>query len=159
MKGRKSDVKYNLLESFDDSLTTRSDNKQSFDMNRVNMENLLREIFQFKLCNNEPVAFESYDSKAMHYLIDIPVRKSTQKPDVAAATEQFLNALMDLHGEEDFKQNIGKMLSVLVEKHRDAVVEFVQEISSLGSLFSAADVPNLLAGLLHGHEETVLAFL
>ena len=37
-------------------------------------------------------------------------------------------------------------MSVFVEKHVDAMIEFVQQASSLGTLFSDTDVPSLLAG-------------
>jgi hypothetical protein len=154
-----SSIQYDLLSTFgDDSLMKRDGSLAASFRSQVTMENIIREIVQFKSENKESLHYKSNNSKTTNYLISVPVPKCSGKPDVSSATKEFNSVLSTICGADENKM-VKQVMSALVETNKEAVVDFLCEATVVVSLFSEEDVSFVLAGLLDGYEETVLGYL
>ena len=112
-------IKYDLLSTFgDDSLIKRDGSLAASFRSQVTMENIIREIVQFKSENKESLHYKSNNTKTTNYLISVPFPKCSGKPDVSSATKELISVLSTICG-ADKNEMVKQVMSALIETNKE----------------------------------------
>ena len=89
---------YPILSSVDISLFDDQDVNEGFNLSKFNRNNLLREIVELKKMYNEPLSYESLNSKKNSLLIDVSHFKS--EDDFITNLDGWMTQMFDIDGSE-----------------------------------------------------------